>query len=247
MVEDVISAEMAAAIAAFAPQATVVGDGYGGKHRPLSPREFFSGATPVAATRWALAQPQEGGQRAQAVAWARSLIFAVKAAESAVRRIFEGSSRLLLDYSQLACRTHANDVSMSAAANGSLAGGSVDSHPPHADNCWLNGDRCIRTSPFFHWRSHSATLFLHDGASGFKGGSFFFTPSFQQASPRAPVLPRPGRMVAFTAGAENVHGVMEVLEGTRCAISVWLTDAPGRGSHAGELEAAERLLNASLV
>lgn len=37
------------------------------------------------------------------------------------------------------------------------------------------------------------------------------------------VQPKCGRMVGFSAGPENSHGVLPVLEGSRCAIGMWFT------------------------
>ena len=95
------------------------------------------------------------------------------------------------------------------------------SHQVHADNCLLkNKDTCIRESPAYVWRDYSAILYLNDD---FQGGEFFFAEDrFIRAMDNV-VSPRCGRMVAFSAGKENLHGVRGVLRGRRCALALWFT------------------------
>ncbi|CAK0820198.1 unnamed protein product [Prorocentrum cordatum] len=121
-----------------------------------------------------------------------------------------------------------------------------DSHPAHADNCFRRGAGCAREAPFFHWRSHSAILFLHGPESGdFSGGDFFFTPDWEsEGAARVRVVPKAGRLVAFTAGEENIHGVEEVTNGTRCALAIWLTLDAELAEHRDELRTARSLLAA---
>ncbi len=40
------------------------------------------------------------------------------------------------------------------------------------------------------------------------------------------VKPRCGRLVGFSAGKENMHGVTAVTKGKRCAIALWFTLDP---------------------
>lgn len=37
------------------------------------------------------------------------------------------------------------------------------------------------------------------------------------------VRPKCGRLVGFSAGKENMHGVMGVTKGRRCAVALWFT------------------------
>lgn len=37
------------------------------------------------------------------------------------------------------------------------------------------------------------------------------------------VEPQCGRLVGFSSGPENPHGVLPVREGTRCALAMWFT------------------------
>ena len=50
-------------------------------------------------------------------------------------------------------------------------------------------------------------------------------------------------MVAFVAGAANLHGVEGISSGVRCALNVWLTDDEGRASYKEELSNAEDILD----
>lgn len=45
-------------------------------------------------------------------------------------------------------------------------------------------------------------------------------------SPQAQVHPRCGRLVVFSSGGENPHGVWAVTRGRRCALALWHTWAP---------------------
>ena len=40
------------------------------------------------------------------------------------------------------------------------------------------------------------------------------------------VKPQCGRLVGFSAGKENMHGVKAVTEGKRCAVALWFTLDP---------------------
>uniref|UniRef100_A0A4W3H7E5 Prolyl 4-hydroxylase alpha subunit Fe(2+) 2OG dioxygenase domain-containing protein n=1 Tax=Callorhinchus milii TaxID=7868 RepID=A0A4W3H7E5_CALMI len=43
---------------------------------------------------------------------------------------------------------------------------------------------------------------------------------------QASVKPRCGRMVSFSSGGENPHGVRAVTKGQRCAVALWFTLDP---------------------
>lgn len=45
-------------------------------------------------------------------------------------------------------------------------------------------------------------------------------------TPQAQVRPRCGRLVAFSSGVENPHGVWAVTRGRRCTLALWHTWAP---------------------
>lgn len=40
------------------------------------------------------------------------------------------------------------------------------------------------------------------------------------------MVPKCGRLVAFSAGKENMHGVLPVTKGRRCAVALWFTLDP---------------------
>lgn len=46
---------------------------------------------------------------------------------------------------------------------------------------------------------------------------------------QAQVRPRCGRLVAFSSGVENPHGVWAVTRGRRCSLALWHTWAPEHG------------------
>jgi len=110
-------------------------------------------------------------------------------------------------------------------------------HGLHADACDFdfNAGYCT-PAPYFccHYRSHSAILYLADEGAAFQGGEFVFeskhgvpsdgaTCSGVEGETRQTVPPKCGRLVAFTSGPENVHGVLRVREGTRYALAMWFT------------------------
>eukprot|EP01102_Stenamoeba_stenopodia_P019119 TRINITY_DN7122_c0_g1_i1.p1 TRINITY_DN7122_c0_g1~~TRINITY_DN7122_c0_g1_i1.p1 ORF type:complete len:319 (-),score=54.71 TRINITY_DN7122_c0_g1_i1:270-1205(-) len=100
------------------------------------------------------------------------------------------------------------------------------SHGIHADNCVLSGNRkeCSTMESFCcEWRDVSALLYLNDQGEEFTGGDLIFAPSSGCNEEEITIPPMCGRMVAFTSGMENPHGVGQVLTGTRWAIASWYT------------------------
>lgn len=95
------------------------------------------------------------------------------------------------------------------------------SHEIHADNCLISNDGfCHREDPAYTWRDYSAILYLNDD---FDGGEFFFVENQRKRHVQGVVRPRCGRVVAFSAGGENLHGVAGVRNGKRCAAALWFT------------------------
>lgn len=78
----------------------------------------------------------------------------------------------------------------------------------------------MRESPAYTWRDYSAILYLNDD---FDGGEFFFVNDRKERRVQGTVQPRCGRIVAFSAGGENLHGVRAVRSGRRCAVALWFT------------------------
>lgn len=44
--------------------------------------------------------------------------------------------------------------------------------------------------------------------------------------PQASIKPKCGRMISFSSGGENPHGVKAVTKGQRCAVALWFTLDP---------------------
>ena len=72
-----------------------------------------------------------------------------------------------------------------------------------------------RLSPF------SSVLYLNED---FVGGNFLFADP--DKSIKAELPPKPGRLVAFYNGIDNLHGVKAVTSGRRCALAMWYTMDP---------------------
>ena len=96
------------------------------------------------------------------------------------------------------------------------------SHEVHADNCTVTGALCDPSPPAYSYRSVSALLYLSSLHKQFEGGRFFFAdrhPGGRAFTPTSLVEPRCGRLLAFTSGPENLHGVMPVAAGIRFVAS----------------------------
>ena len=59
------------------------------------------------------------------------------------------------------------------------------------------------------------------------------------------VQPTCGRMVGFSAGKENMHGVTAVTKGKRCAVALWFTMDPAHKEDA--YAKAETIMNSSPI
>ncbi|XP_042888710.1 prolyl 3-hydroxylase 1-like isoform X2 [Penaeus japonicus] len=131
-----------------------------------------------------------------------------------LERYFNLLDPLYFSFTHLVCRTARPEK----AANRS----SLDlSHEVHVDNCILQNDgNCLRVPPAYVFRDYSAILYLNQE---FEGGEFIFTHDRTGSSYESKIKPRCGRMVGFSAGPENPHGVLPVHEGSRCAIGMWFT------------------------
>uniref|UniRef100_A0A2D4PPN8 procollagen-proline 3-dioxygenase n=1 Tax=Micrurus surinamensis TaxID=129470 RepID=A0A2D4PPN8_MICSU len=112
------------------------------------------------------------------------------------------------------------------------------SHPVHADNCLLDpeGNTCWKEPPAYIHRDYSAILYLNED---FQGGNLFFT-EMDAVTLTAQVRPKCGRLVAFSSGEENPHGVWAVTRGRRCAIALWYTLSPEHKEQ--ERDQAEKLM-----
>ncbi|XP_048151518.1 prolyl 3-hydroxylase 3 [Corvus hawaiiensis] len=181
------------------------GDGYRARRSPHTPHERFEGLTVLKAMQLA----QNGD-----VEWrdARLLLQASEKSRKIIESYFTPGKKLHFSFTHLVCRT---------AVDGEQEGRMDLSHPVHADNCLLDpeGQECWKEPPAYVYRDYSGILYLNDD---FQGGGLFFT-EMDSVTVTAEVHPKCGRLVAFSSGKENPHGVWAVSRGRRCAVALWYT------------------------
>ncbi|XP_026854924.2 prolyl 3-hydroxylase 3 [Electrophorus electricus] len=189
----------------LASVAASVGDGYRGRRSPHTPHEKFEGLTVLKALK--LAQDGMVNQSD-----ARLLHEMGERVRTLMHSYFRSHSILYFAYTHLVCRS---------AIPGHQEGRLDLSHPVHVDNCILEPEtrQCWRELPAFTHRDLSAVLYLNDG---FEGGEIFFTDR-DAKTVTARVKPTCGRLVGFTSGPINPHGVTAVTVGRRCALALWFT------------------------
>uniref|UniRef100_A0A224YSI5 procollagen-proline 3-dioxygenase n=1 Tax=Rhipicephalus zambeziensis TaxID=60191 RepID=A0A224YSI5_9ACAR len=205
--EGFLTEDECTALLSLANIAALTGDGYDGKQSPHSKFETFEGIT---AGRIALLMRngQIDKQRAEL------FVEASERVRMYVKSYFNLNSHLYFSYTHLVCRK--------AMSGASRRPESDMSHSIHADNCILQkSGNCLKQLPAYIWRDFSSVLYLNDD---FVGGEFVF--ARQKNSIEASVKPKCGRAVAFSAGAENLHGVLPVEDGRRCALATWYTFDP---------------------
>ncbi|XP_054023668.1 prolyl 3-hydroxylase 3 [Dryobates pubescens] len=181
------------------------GDGIRARRSPHTPHERFEGLTVGKAMQLA----QSGD-----VDWrdARLLLQASEKSGKIIESYFSPARKLHVSFTHLVCRTAVDEEQE----------GRMDlSHPVHADNCLLDpeGQECWREPPAYVYRDYSGILYLNDD---FQGGGLFFT-EMDTVTVTAEVHPKCGRLVAFSSGKENPHGVWAVRSGRRCAVALWYT------------------------
>ncbi|XP_051495128.1 prolyl 3-hydroxylase 3 isoform X2 [Apus apus] len=181
------------------------GDGYRARRSPHTPHERFEGLTVLKAMQLA----QNGD-----VDWrdAKLLLQASEKSRKIIESYFTPGKKLHFSFTHLVCRTAVDEKQE----------GRMDlSHPVHADNCLLDpeGQECWREPPAYVYRDYSGILYLNDD---FQGGGLFFT-EMDTVTVTAEVHPKCGRLVAFSSGKENPHGVWAVSRGRRCAVALWYT------------------------
>ncbi|XP_047666255.1 prolyl 3-hydroxylase 2 [Tachysurus fulvidraco] len=206
--DDVISENECSELTHLAHVTSSVGDGYRGKVSPHTPNEKFEGTT-------VLKTLQYGYEGRVPLRSARLFYDVSEKARKIIESYFMLNSTLHFSYTHLVCRTavpdqqeHRNDLS----------------HPIHADNCLLDPEarECWKEPPAYTYRDYSALLYLN---GDFEGGQFIFT-KMDAKTITASVKPRCGRMVGFSSGGENPHGVRAVTRGQRCAVAIWFTLDP---------------------
>uniref|UniRef100_A0A673U7N5 procollagen-proline 3-dioxygenase n=1 Tax=Suricata suricatta TaxID=37032 RepID=A0A673U7N5_SURSU len=194
----------------LAKDATEAGarSGYRGRRSPHTPHERFEGLTVLKAAQLVRA----GAVGSQG---AKLLLEVSERVRTLTEAYFSPERPLHLSFTHLVCRS---------AIEGEQEQRMDLSHPVHADNCVLDPDtgECWREPPAYTYRDYSGLLYLNDD---FHGGDLFFTePNALKVT--AQVRPRCGRLVAFSSGGENPHGVWAVTRGRRCALALWHTWAP---------------------
>ncbi|XP_054477587.1 prolyl 3-hydroxylase 3 [Anoplopoma fimbria] len=189
----------------LATAAVSAGDGYRGRRSPHTPHETFEGLTVLRAVK--LAQDGMVNQSD-----ARLLHELGERVRVLLHSYFRSPSELFTSFTHLVCRS---------AIAGDQEGRLDLSHPVHVDNCLLEPEtnQCWREPPAFIHRDLSAILYLNDN---FDGGDLFFT-NRDAKTITARVKPSCGRLVGFSSGPVNPHGVTAVTSGRRCALALWFT------------------------
>uniref|UniRef100_A0A8C6KHM9 procollagen-proline 3-dioxygenase n=1 Tax=Nothobranchius furzeri TaxID=105023 RepID=A0A8C6KHM9_NOTFU len=187
----------------LASVAASVGDGYRGRRSPHTPHETFEGLTVLRALS------QEGLVNQSDARLLHELGERVK---TLLHSYFRSPSGLFISFTHLVCRS---------AVTGDQEGRLDLSHPVHVDNCLLEPEtkQCWREPPAFTHRDLSAILYLNDN---FDGGEAFFTKR-DAKTVTAQVKPSCGRLLGFSSGPVNPHGVRAVTRGRRCALALWFT------------------------
>ncbi|XP_064389093.1 prolyl 3-hydroxylase 2-like [Halichondria panicea] len=186
------------------------GDGYERKS-PHTENEKFEGLHLLEA-----AKRSSYGEIEPSLSWL--YVNASRWSKDMVAKVFKLESPLYFSYTYLVCRT---------SKEGKQESHRDLSHPVHSDNCILDDltGECNKVAPAYTWRDYSALLYLN-GVEDFEGGEFFYAHSTKDLSPDVLVKPECGRLVGFSAGKENMHGVLPVTGGRRCAVALWFTLDP---------------------
>ncbi|KAF7236979.1 Prolyl 3-hydroxylase 2 [Varanus komodoensis] len=208
LLDNVISEEECRELQHVASGIVLAGDGYRGKTSPHTPNERFEGATVLKALKF-------GYEGRVPLKGARLFYDVSEKARRIVASYFRLNSTLYFSYTHLVCRT---------ALSGHQERRNDLSHPIHADNCLLDpeANECWKQPPAYTFRDYSALLYMN---SDFEGGEFIFT-EMDAKTVTASVKPKCGRMISFSSGGENPHGVKAVTKGQRCAVALWFTLNP---------------------
>ncbi|KAI6051524.1 prolyl 3-hydroxylase 2 [Marmota monax] len=208
LLDNVLSEEQCRELHSVASGIMLVGDGYRGKTSPHTPNEKFEGATVLKALKF-------GYEGRVPLKSARLFYDISEKARKIVESYFMLNSTLYFSYTHMVCRT---------ALSGQQDRRNDLSHPIHADNCLLDpeANECWKEPPAYTFRDYSALLYMNDD---FEGGEFIFT-EMDAKTVTASIKPKCGRMISFSSGGENPHGVKAVTKGQRCAVALWFTLNP---------------------
>ncbi|XP_076137125.1 prolyl 3-hydroxylase 3 [Alosa pseudoharengus] len=220
VLDGVLSQKECDAILQLSSSATSAADSPRGRRSPYTPHERFEGLTILRALKLA----QDGMLNQSDV---RLLHEIGERARVLLHSYFRSPSGLFFSFSHLVCRS---------PVPGHQEGRLDLSHPVHVDNCILEPEtkQCWREAPAFTHRDMSGILYLNED---FEGGEFFFTKR-DAKTVTARVQPKCGRLIGFSSGPVNPHGVTAVTSGRRCALPVWFTkEAQHRDMEREEAEA----------
>uniref|UniRef100_A0A4X2MAR2 procollagen-proline 3-dioxygenase n=1 Tax=Vombatus ursinus TaxID=29139 RepID=A0A4X2MAR2_VOMUR len=207
LLDDVLSEEECRELRSMTSRIMLAGSGYQGEVSPLTPNEKFEGATILRALKF-------GYEGRVPLKSARLFYDVSEKARKIVQSYFMLNSTLYFSFTHLVCRT---------PLSGEPQNRDDLSHPIHADNCFLDSDtnECWKEFPLAA-RDYSAILYMNED---FEGGEFIFT-GMDSQTVTASIKPKCGRMVSFSSGRENPHGVKAVTKGQRCAVALWFTLDP---------------------
>lgn len=205
VLDGVLSQKECDTILQLASAAASAADSSRGRRSPYTPHERFEGLTILRALKLA----QDGMLNQSDV----KLLHEVgERTRTLLHSYFRSPSGLFFSFSHLVCRS---------PVPGHQEGRLDLSHPVHVDNCILEPEtkQCWREAPAFTHRDMSGILYLNED---FEGGEFFFTKR-DAKTVTARVQPKCGRLIGFSSGPVNPHGVTAVTSGRRCALPVWFT------------------------
>nr|DBA14888.1 TPA: hypothetical protein GDO54_004165 [Pyxicephalus adspersus] len=204
--DGVLSQDECESLLSLVQEAEASGDGFRGRRSPHTAQEKIQGLTVLRAVQMASAGSVDTTR-------AHLFYYAGERARVLAQSFFE-TKPLHFSYSQLVCQT---------AIEGEQEDRTDFSQPAHADNCILDTEEkaCWKEPPAYIHRDYSGMLYLNDD---FQGGDHFFT-ELDGTTVTAEVRPQCGRLVMFSSGGENAHGVRAVTQGRRCAIALWFTES----------------------
>lgn len=221
VMDDMITESDCEALINLAEATVEIGDGYSGNKKPHNQNEVFSGVTLSAVADKVLNGEID-------ITYLYIYYYLAERVRRQVQ-IYNNLDELYQDYVHLVCRDVVNEED-EAQFQADLKKWLQDktkyrltqhlSHPIHSDNCkMLFNGTCERERPAYTWREYSAVVYLDDK---FTGGEFILA---DQTGKKiiANVEAKCGRLAAFCAGKECLHGVKAIRKGRRCALAQWFT------------------------
>ncbi|KAG8435763.1 hypothetical protein GDO86_013632 [Hymenochirus boettgeri] len=204
--DGVISKEECKALLSLTKEAAGSGDVLRWRRSPHTPYERIQGLGVLRALQMASSGALDSSQA--------QLYYHTSERARVLTQFYFETKKLHFSYTQLVCQS---------AIEGEQEGRTDLSHPVQADNCELDTEEkeCYREPPAYVHRDYSGLLYLNED---FQGGDLFFT-AMDGTTVTAELHPSCGRLVLFSSGGENAHGVRAVTGGKRCAIEMWFTES----------------------